>query len=121
MCPRRPRGRRFHNAAYIPGAATDEIQTRRAIARACLQFSIFLSRNFRPSGFLGPTICSGIRQTNLIKNAPHDSIDNYRYRFRTAVERWNRWENNGSRFEQSDHVARSEERRVGKEGRSRWS
>src|SRR5438067_7917057 len=103
-CPPHQLGLRFHNAAYVPRAAINEIQTRPTIAQACLRFSTFFA--FCRSASLAPTICSGIRQLNLIKNAPHNRIDNCRYRMKTAVERRNSWENNCSRFEQRDDVAR---------------
>src|SRR5438477_9788926 len=73
-CPPHQLGLRFHNAAYVPRAATNEIQTRPTIAQACLRSSTFLSWAFGPDAFMSPTICAGTRQPNLIKNTPDDCI-----------------------------------------------
>src|SRR5438445_10027539 len=104
VCHRRPRGRQFHNAAYVPRAATNEIQTRSTIEQAWLRSSTLFA--FRRSAFLTPTICSGIRQPNLVENAPNYCVHHCGYGTGAAVEGGNSWKNNRPGFKQRDHVAR---------------
>src|ERR1700688_4141341 len=92
LSQRPPRGRRFYNAAYVPRAATNEIQTRSTIARADLRSSTFWA--FRRGAFLTPTICSGIRQPNLVENAPNYCVHHCGYGTWPPVEEGNTWKKN---------------------------
>src|SRR5437762_5903158 len=73
-CPPHQLGLRFHNAAYVPRAAINEIQTRPTIAQACLRPSTFLPRAFGRAALLTPTIGARTAQPNWVKNAPYNCV-----------------------------------------------
>src|SRR5262245_8554591 len=63
------------NAKYVPIPATNKLQTRSAIAQACLRSSTFLARRFRRPLLFTPTICTLAGQPDLVEDAPNHCID----------------------------------------------
>ena len=91
------------NAASTPRPVTNKLQTRSAIAQACLRSSTFLARRFRRPLF-PPTICTRAGQPDLVENAPNHCVDDGGEGWAT-VEGGNRGENNRASLKQSDDVA----------------